>query len=100
MIRNATVRGQGMAQQNGMPEGRYYRYRGLPDWPPASLSRQPRKACPDLSHAGKVARQARFTQLRQSGLSISGAADEIGVTERTAYGYEKARLAALAGEEP
>lgn len=88
-LRITSVCGTGVSQQNGMPPGGGYRYRGDPSWNPAkNLPVKPDRVG-NLSHEGRQARLARFTELREARMSVEDAGREVGVGTETARVYEK-----------
>lgn len=88
-IQNGTIRGSGMAQQNGMPTGGGYRYHKIPGWNPAVglPAKAPRPV--DRSRLEKLARIALFAKFREAGMSVTEASKAVGVHRETGRQYER-----------
>jgi DNA-binding transcriptional regulator YiaG len=76
-----------------------YRWRGIPDWKPGD-TRYRQSDQPSASggyaaeNAAKCAeRMARFAEMRAGEMSIAEAARRLGVSYKTAQGYERRRRA-------
>jgi DNA-directed RNA polymerase specialized sigma24 family protein len=92
----------GVARGGFMPEGRWYRYRGRQDWPPAvppedlspKLSAAARGAVSAARIAEAEARREKFAGYRDEGLSVQEAAELTGVNVSTGRKYEARRRGA------
>jgi DNA-binding NtrC family response regulator len=75
-----------------------YRYQGIPGWTPEQAG-QWNQPIPNRGGArrseDRIARQALYDKLRRQGVEPAEAAEEVGITRKTRYRYEREYLGSL-----